>query len=154
MFCFIMVDRIHLTNCCYFLIVCDWIWPQCMQSICKCERVPVSVCALVVWQGPMEEYFLCWMDFTLYRYIRNKNLNQCWAIVNWSFRNKPKRNTNQNTKLFIHENTSEIIVCEMVAILSRGDEWNMYLSLQSALHFYCIYFNRYLYYVILTKYQF
>ena len=27
---------------------------------------------------------------------------------------------NQNTKLFIHENASENIACEMAAILSRG----------------------------------
>ena len=31
-------------------------------------------------------------------------------------------NFNQNTKLFIHENASEKIVCEMAAILSREDE--------------------------------
>ena len=29
---------------------------------------------------------------------------------------------NQNTKLFIHENASEIMVCEIVAILSAIDE--------------------------------
>ena len=34
--------------------------------------------------------------------------------------NKLQWNFNQNTKLFIHENASEKIVCEMVAILSRG----------------------------------
>ena len=32
------------------------------------------------------------------------------------------RNFKQNTKLFIHENASENIVCEMAVILSRGDE--------------------------------
>ena len=40
------------------------------------------------------------------------------VIVNWNVRNK----LNRNTKLFIHENVFEIVVCEMVAILSRGDE--------------------------------
>ena len=30
-------------------------------------------------------------------------------------------NFNQNMKFFIHENTSEYIVCEMAAILSRGE---------------------------------
>ena len=34
-------------------------------------------------------------------------------------RNKLKWNFNQNTKLFIHKNVSENIVCEMAAILSR-----------------------------------
>ena len=32
----------------------------------------------------------------------------------------PQRNSNQNTKIFIHKSASEIIVCEMVAILSMG----------------------------------
>ena len=31
-------------------------------------------------------------------------------------------NSNQNTNIFIHENASEIIVCEMASILSREDE--------------------------------
>ena len=35
--------------------------------------VTVSVYVVVVWQGPMEEQFLYWMDFTLYKYIWNKN---------------------------------------------------------------------------------
>ena len=47
-------------------------------------------------------------------------LNQCLIIVNWTLRNKLQWNFNQNTKLFIHENTSENIVCEMAAILSSG----------------------------------
>ena len=46
--------------------------------------------------------------------------NQCWAIINWTPRNKLQWNFNQNTKLFIHENACENIVCEMAAILSRG----------------------------------
>ena len=48
--------------------------------------------------------------------------NKCWVIVKWTLRNKLQWNFNQNTKLFIHTNTSEYIVCEMAAILSRGDE--------------------------------
>ena len=46
-----------------------------------------------------------------------------WAntvIVNWTIRNKLMWNFNQNTKLFIRENESENIVCEMAAILSKG----------------------------------
>ena len=49
-------------------------------------------------------------------------LNQCCAIDNWTLKNKFQWNSNQNTKLFIHENASENIVCEMAAILSRGNE--------------------------------
>ena len=47
-------------------------------------------------------------------------LNQCWRIVNWTLGDKRQWNFNQNTKFFIHENAFENIVCEMVAILSRG----------------------------------
>ena len=38
--------------------------------VCVC--VTVSVYVVVVWQGPMEEQFLYWMDFTLYKYIWKK----------------------------------------------------------------------------------
>ena len=37
------------------------------------------------------------------------------------YRNKLQWNFNQNRKLFFHGNASEYIVCEMAAILSRGD---------------------------------
>ena len=47
-------------------------------------------------------------------------LNKCWVIVNWTLRNKLQWNLNQNTKLFIHQNASSNIVCEMAAILFRG----------------------------------
>ena len=42
-------------------------------------------------------------------------------IVNWTLRNKLMWNFNQNTKLFIHENASEKIICEMAAILRWVD---------------------------------
>ena len=54
--------------------------------------------------------------------VQDHDLNQCWDIVNWALRNKLQWNFKQNTKLFIHENASEHIVCEMVAILCRVDE--------------------------------
>ena len=49
-------------------------------------------------------------------------LNQCWLIVNWTLSNKLQWNFNKNRKLSIHENASDIVVCEMAAILSGGDE--------------------------------
>ena len=45
-------------------------------------------------------------------------LNQCWAIVNWTLRNKFQPIFCQNIKLFIHKSASENIVWDMVAILS------------------------------------
>ena len=53
-------------------------------------------------------------------------INQCWFIVNCTLKNKLQWNFNQNTQLIIHENASENIVCEMVAILSRGRWVNPY----------------------------
>ena len=54
-------------------------------------------------------------------------LNQCWIIVNWTLMNKIQLNFNQNTKFFSHENASENIVCEIVAILSRC-KWVKYIE--------------------------
>ena len=46
-----------------------------MQMSCERVCVTVSVYVVVVWQGPMEEQFLYWMDFTLYKYIwKNKKI--------------------------------------------------------------------------------
>ena len=52
-------------------------------------------------------------------------LNQCCFFVNWTPRSKLQWNFSQNTKLFIHENASENIVCEITVILSRvgGGGW-------------------------------
>ena len=47
-------------------------------------------------------------------------LNQCWNIVNWTLVNILRWNSNRNTKLFIHENAFENVLCEMATILSRG----------------------------------
>ena len=49
-------------------------------------------------------------------------LNQCWNIANWTLRNKIHWNLNRNSYIFIQENASENIVCEMASVLSRGDE--------------------------------
>ena len=47
-------------------------------------------------------------------------LNQCWVIVSLPFRNRLQWKFHRNTKLLIHQNASENIICEMAAILSRG----------------------------------
>ena len=60
-----MIYRIHLTNLPHDFSVC-----KCHASVYVC--VIVSVYVVVVWQGPMEEQFLYWMDFALYKYIWNK----------------------------------------------------------------------------------
>ena len=54
-------------------------------------------------------------------------LNQCWLIVKPTPSNTLQWNSNQSAKLFIHENASKHVVCEMVVILSRGrcQLWNI-----------------------------
>ena len=46
------------------------------------------------------------------------SLNQCWNIVNWTLRNKVQSNFNCNSYIFIQENASKTVVCEMSSILS------------------------------------
>ena len=47
-------------------------------------------------------------------------------MVNWGLSNKFQWNFNQNTKLFIHEDASKNIVCEMVAIVSEEEmSWDL-----------------------------
>ena len=47
-------------------------------------------------------------------------LNECWFLVNRTLGDNLQWNSDHNTKLFIHKNALENIVCEMAAILSRG----------------------------------
>ena len=49
-------------------------------------------------------------------------LNQCWNIVDYTLRNKLQWKSIKNTRVFIHENVFENVVCEMATILSSGDE--------------------------------
>ena len=73
--------------------------------------------------------WICWTLVQIMAcrlFSANHYLNQHWVIVNWTPRNKLKRNLHQNTKLFIHENAFENTVCEMTAILSRGRWVNKY----------------------------
>ena len=44
----------------------------------------------------------------------------CWLIVNWNLRNKFQWNSNQNTKLFIHENAHECVVCQIGSHFVQG----------------------------------
>ena len=75
-------------------------------------------------------------------------------MINWNLRNKLHCNFNQNTKIFINENASENIVCEMAAILSRGDELNTRISIKLfnlnlvKLHYSYIYIYTYIYIAI------
>ena len=67
-----------------------------------------------------------WRRVTHYTSVKSgiigtdNHLNQCCLIVNFTLRNKLEWNFNQNSSIFIQENTFENVVCEMAAILSRG----------------------------------
>ena len=81
---------------------------------------------LQVWQYlPLSAaYVHLWISSALVQIMacclfRAKHLNQHWVIVNWTLGKKLQWNFNQNTKLFIHENAYENIVCEMAPIMSR-----------------------------------
>ena len=65
----------------------------------------------------------------MYYYNQIHYLNQCGIIVNWTLGDKRQWNFNPNTKFFIQEKAFENIVCEMVAILSRGRwvNWDLYM---------------------------
>ena len=68
-----------------------------------------------------------WFEQWIVAYsVPSHYLNQWWFIVNWTLRNELRWNFNQNIIFFIHKNASESIVCEMVAILSRG-RWVIHL---------------------------
>ena len=53
-------------------------------------------------------------------------VNQCWNIVNWTFRNKLQWNFHRNSYIFIQESALENVVCETAPILSRPQCINDY----------------------------
>ena len=76
--------------------------------------------ASLVWHICVSESCQLWFRKWLVAYSAPSHyLNQCWIIYNWTLTYIFQWNFNQNTKLFIHENASENIICEMAAILSR-----------------------------------
>ena len=62
-----------------------------------------------------------WIGSALVRMMACRLFGQCWVIDNW---NRLQWNFNQNTNLFISENASEDIVCQIMAVGLGGDELN------------------------------
>ena len=56
------------------------------------------------------------------KWILKYSLNQCLFIANWTLRNKLQWFFSQKSKLFIHKNASENIVCKMAVIYPGRDE--------------------------------
>ena len=66
---------------------------------------------------PSAAYIRQWIGPALVQIMAPRHyLKQCWMIVNWTLGNNLQWNLNQNTIFFIHENTFENVVREMVAI--------------------------------------
>ena len=51
--------------------------------------------------------------------VTNLDHNLCCIIVDWTLRNNLQSNYIQNSNIFIQENSVEIVICEIAAILSR-----------------------------------
>ena len=82
-------------------------------------------CGLVTTYGVTDlchHWFRWWLAACL---AAIHDLNQCWVIVNWTFRNKFQWHFNQNFKFFIEENAFENVVCKMAAIFARPQSVNM-----------------------------
>ena len=63
-----------------------------------------------------------WSEMPSRSLWRNRYLKQWLVIANWTFSNKLQWKFHHNTNICIQENASENIVCEITAILSRGDQ--------------------------------
>ena len=50
--------------------------------------------------------------------VQSHYLNQCWNIVYWTLKNILQWNLHLNSYIFIKENTFEMAVCKMTAVLS------------------------------------
>ena len=113
-------------------------WPFCLWLSVLTK--PLSKINYTSLNSSSATYMRQWIEATLVQ-IRACRLfdakplsNNCWVIVNWTFRNKLQWNINQNMKVFIHENASEIVACEMVAILSWGRRVKLKGPLVPCLH--------------------
>ena len=73
----------------------------------------MHICVSELRQHWFRQYLVAYLPPSYY-------LKQCWVIVNWTLINKHQWNCYRNTKLFIHKNASENIICKMAAILSKG----------------------------------
>ena len=116
----------------------EWIWfSQRFNSLWLsdamwCQNILANICSacnglLLLTHRPLMPHICIsesvqhWFRKWLVAYsVPSHYLNQYWFIVNWTPRNKHQWSFNQNTKLFIHQNASENLACEMAAILSRG----------------------------------
>ena len=82
---------------------------------------PPSATYVPQWIGSALSQIMAW------RLFRAKPLSKPMLVYCHTHRKKLQWNLNQNTKLFIHKNASENIVCEMAAILLWG-RWDKVLG--------------------------
>ena len=90
--------------------------PECVRSTVRVKLTHLPLGSHICVSELGQHWFRQWL--VAYS-VPSHYLNQCWIIVNWTLRNKLQWNFNQNTKLFIHGNASENIICEMAAIINK-----------------------------------
>ena len=92
-----------------------------------------------IWPGlnappPCVTYIRRWIRSPLIRWwhvtssVLSQYMNQCWPIINWTLRSKPKK-SNQNTKLYIHKHVFASVVGEITSggyVLS----YTLYIAIQ------------------------
>ena len=81
-------------------------------------------CKSILWFNPLRLSDIYLRHNTNHYWFRffaclapSHHLNQCWNIVNWTFRNKLQWNINKNYNIFSQENVFISAVCETAAIL-------------------------------------
>ena len=91
-------------------------WPY-HKDICK-DKLTHFLLMPHIWVNESgQHWFRSWLGALL---APSHYLNQCWLIVNWTHRNKFKRNLNPNSHIFIQENTFENVVCQNGGHLVQG----------------------------------
>ena len=84
----------------------------------SCSRKDVP--SLIETEWCIYIYICCWFRQWLVAWSAASHyLNQCWSIVNLTFGNKFQLNFNQNSNIFLQQNTCEKDVYKMVSIWSR-----------------------------------
>ena len=101
----------------HFISFPDWCFTPDMRMLFLTE---LNLLPLVphIWVCESAQH---WFRYWLVAYLAPRlYLNKCWIIANWTLRYKLLIKLQSRYKIFIHENVSENIVCEIAAILSRG----------------------------------
>ena len=110
------------------MIPYDVVWSAYYEHFRNFNSSPLSAAYMCQWIGSALVQIMACCLFSA------KSLSKpMLVIVDWTLRNKLQWNFNQYTKLFIHENASENIVCEMA---SRGRWVNQVTTCDNEIQLY------------------